>query len=95
MDDKLYQLKLIIEKNELHRINLKSQEFIKTKPTDTTCPKKRYRDKNKEYIKFLNKLYYDPDYQKSYRNDKTKVICHKCCKKFTKFTYEKHSCFLI
>ncbi len=92
-EQKKSQLEIIIEKNETYRQSLKSEEFKKNISCEKTeCSKKRYRDKNKEYIKFLNKLYYDKEYHKSYRNNKEKIVCKKCIKKFTKYTFDNHIC---
>jgi hypothetical protein len=104
MEAKLFQLKIIIEKNYLHnKHNIIEEPVEDIEKVDIKTPEKftkkeiqaRYRARHKNLIKFHNYFYYDPIYQKQYKKEwllkLPEIFCEKCNKMMkNKYSFNKH-----
>lgn len=95
MDDKFKQLEIIITKNAQHQIktygHIMGWNQSYQKPDDGLTNQQRYYKNHPEFMKFLNKKYYNSDYQKAYYINHVKISCDLCGKVHSKYCKCKSS----
>lgn len=94
-NEKFLQLQIIIEKNAEHQLktygNIMPYTQTYQKPQDNLTNQQRYYRNHPEFMKFLNKKYYNSDYHKAYYRNKVKIHCNHCGHTHSKY----HKCSFV